>query len=281
MPNYTPRWIPVVNELVGSRLSTHWHDFSPKVRTVLQGFQTKFKNPLRSPFNPNKSRLFVNNYLNLAEVDVIGFDLDYTLVPYTVELQNLIFTMARDILVSAFGYPKDLKTRFFDPNFAIRGLSVDSRNGVLIKLNHLQRIGLRCSFKGKKRLTAVEMEEYYGPTRHIPHADLNAMRPLNDMFSMAEACLIADAIELYEHRKTTKGELYSPTAIVDDVQAAIREVHVSGAMHNAVIADVERFVNYNPRLISLLEHFANAGKKMFLCTNRSDNLLSSLRYSIR
>jgi len=261
MPNYRPRWIPVINELVNTHLSAGWHQFSPPVRTVLQNFQNKLQQPLRSPYNPNKSRVFVNNYLNLADVNIIGFDLDYTLVPYNVELQNLIFTMARDILVSAFGYPKDLKACFFDPNFAIRGLSVDSRYGVLVKLNHLQRIGIRYSYKGKRRLTTAEMDEYYGPTRHIAHADLNAMRPLNDLFSMAEACLIADAIELHEHKKLTKGELYSPTAIVDDVQAAIREVHVSGAMHNAVIADIERFVNYNPRLITLLEHFQNSGKK--------------------
>lgn len=268
MPNYTPRWIPVVADIVGTHLSTNYHQFSPQTRTVLQNFQAKLQQPLRSPFNPTKSRVFVNNYVNLADVNVVGFDLDYTLVPYTVELQSLIFTMARDILVSAFGYPKDLKACFFDPDFAIRGLVVDARYGVLVKLSHLQRLGARYSYKGKRRLTTEEMDEYYGPTRHIPYAELNAMRPLNDLFSIAEACLIAETIEIYEHRKRTKGELYSPTAVVDDIQAAIREVHVSGAMHNAVIADLERFVDYNPRCITMLEHFQSAGKKMFLCTNR-------------
>jgi HAD superfamily 5'-nucleotidase-like hydrolase len=212
--------------------------------------------------------VFANNYLNLGDVSVVGFDLDYTLVPYTVELQSLIFTMARDILVGAYGYPKELKTCFFDPDFAIRGLSVDSRYGVLAKLNYLNRVRLRYSYKGKRQITAEEMQEYYGPSRHIAYNDLSTMKPLNDLFSMAEACLIADAIEVFEHRKTRQGELYSPNAVIDDIQAAIRDVHVSGAMHTAVTTDLDRFVKYNPKLADMLIHLKKSGKKVFLCTNR-------------
>lgn len=86
----------------------------------------------------------------MGEVKVVGFDLDYTLVQYSVHLQHLIYDMARDILVNAYGFPKDFKACNFDPNFAIRGLSVDVRYGVLVKLNHLQRVGLRAAFKGKR-----------------------------------------------------------------------------------------------------------------------------------
>ena len=47
--------------------------------------------------------VFANNYLNMGEVKVVGFDLDYTLVSYTEDLQSLIFSLARDILVNTYG----------------------------------------------------------------------------------------------------------------------------------------------------------------------------------
>ncbi len=154
-PISNPRWIPRVTELLQSYVfsinpESSTYRYSPAIRSLLTKCTGALQEPLHTPYySPIASRVFANNYLNLNEVNVVGFDLDYTLVPYTVELQSLIFTMARDILVAAYSYPKDLKTCFFDPNFAIRGLSVDTRNGVLVKMNHLQRIGLRYSYLGK------------------------------------------------------------------------------------------------------------------------------------
>jgi HAD superfamily 5'-nucleotidase-like hydrolase len=166
----------------------------------------------------NKNVIFANNYLNLGEVKVVGFDLDYTLISYTIELQNLIYTEARDRLISFYGFPKELKNCNFDPNFAVRGLSVDLRNGILCKLNHLQHVGLNYAFKGKKPLRGKEMENIFGLSRHVKYDDLEKMRPLNDMYTMAEACLIADTVEIFESIKAAKDEAYSPAAIVDDVQ---------------------------------------------------------------
>jgi hypothetical protein len=274
MPSET-RWVPRIQELIQTFVfRSHPHEstsylYKPAVRAVLGRYQSRLAQPFTyDPHSLTKSRVFANNHLNMGEVKVVGFDLDYTLVPYTVELQSLIYNLARDILTSAYGFPSDFKACTFDPQFAIRGLSVDARFGVLIKLNHLQRVGHRYAYKGKRPITGTEMEEFYGTSRHLPYNDLIQLRALNDMFSLAEACLIADAMEIFEHRKKHKGELYSPSALIDDIQAAVREVHVSGMMHNAVIADLDRFVNSNDQLPELLTHFKEGGKKLFLCTNR-------------
>jgi hypothetical protein len=72
--------------------------------------------------------------LNFEDVKVVGFDMDYTLVQYTIELQALIYNMARDMLTTVYGYPKQLSECVFDPTFAIRGLSVDKKSG---KTTHL------------------------------------------------------------------------------------------------------------------------------------------------
>ena len=65
---------------------------------------------------------------------VVGFDMDYTLVQYTIELQKLIYNLAKEMLTTAYGHPKPLGNCVFDPNFAIRGLSVCKRNGMFFQL---------------------------------------------------------------------------------------------------------------------------------------------------
>jgi hypothetical protein len=103
----------------------------------------------------------------------------------------------------------------------------------------MQRVTLHGVFKGKSSLSEEAIESLYGESRHISYGELNdQFRPLNDLFAMAEGCLIADAIEQFERKRDSYGELYSPAAVVDDVQAAIGEVHRSGAMHNRYLLSV-------------------------------------------
>lgn len=211
--------------------------------------------------------VFANNYVNFENIDVIGFDLDYTLVTYTVELQRLIYDMAKDLLIHTYGYPECLGDIAFDPDFAIRGLCVDKTNGVICKLSHLQRIGLRFAYLGKKPLSSSQIEEFYGEFRTISSGYIDQMKPLNDMFAMAEACLIADVIHTLECKKDSYGELYDAPTVVDDILGAIKDVHISGAMHGAVLKDPVKFIKPSPHLRDMLVRYRKAGKKLFLCTN--------------
>ena len=212
--------------------------------------------------------VYANNYVNFENIDVIGFDLDYTLVTYTVELQRLIYNLARELLVSTYGFPIELRSISFDPNFAIRGLSVDKTNGTICKLSHLQRVSSKSAYIGKKQLTNEQLEEYYGEFRTVSTGDIASMKPLNDMFAMAEACLVADVMQVLRTKQDSYGELFDASAVVGDVLGAIREVHISGAMHTAILRDPHRFIVPSPDLHTMLLRYKNAGKKLFLCTNR-------------
>lgn len=242
--------------------------FSSSVSTILNRCVNKIATYPSTVSSQSRNVIFANNYLNMGDIKVMGFDLDYTLVSYTVELQSLIFTLARNVLVNIYGYPRDLMASQFDPHFAIRGLSVDSQSGVLCKLSHLQRVSAKFAYKGKKPLSSEMVEKLYGESRHIAHGDLKKMRPLNDMFSLAEGCLIAEVIELFEHNKTHRAEEYEPAMLINDIQEAIRDVHVSGTMHEMVSKDCERYINVNKKLPDMLQRLINADKKLFLCTNR-------------
>lgn len=55
--------------------------------------------------------------------------------------------------------------------------------------------------------------------------------------------------------------------MVDDVYRAIESVHMSGALHAAIVQDLPRYITPAPCLPTLLSRLTDAGKRFFLCTN--------------
>ena len=129
---------------------------------TLQNFEMRENSEIKS-----QKTIYANNYVNLEKINTIGFDLDYTLATYTVDLQSLIYNQAKKILIKSHGFPSQLNSSSFDPNFPIRGLTVDSKNGVLLKLSYLKKAGQQFVFYGKTEMTAKEIELMYGSSRHI------------------------------------------------------------------------------------------------------------------
>ncbi|CAG5122824.1 unnamed protein product, partial [Candidula unifasciata] len=73
----------------------------------------------------NPEAIFANNELSLANIEIYGFDYDYTLATYTPELHKLIFTLGRDALVNKLRYPEGILELEYDSEFAVRGLHYD------------------------------------------------------------------------------------------------------------------------------------------------------------
>lgn len=48
----------------------------------------------------NPDAIFSNNEMSLSDIEIYGFDYDYTLVFYSKHLHTLIFNAARDLLVN-------------------------------------------------------------------------------------------------------------------------------------------------------------------------------------
>ena len=94
-------------------------------------FQSK---RLLSSINPND--IFANNQLNLSDINVYGFDYDYTLASYTPnKVENFIHQKALTNLVRDKLYPEELLKINYDENFVIRGLHYDIENQLLMKLD--------------------------------------------------------------------------------------------------------------------------------------------------
>jgi HAD superfamily 5'-nucleotidase-like hydrolase len=152
--------------------------------------------------------------------------------------------------INKLRYPEGLAVLQYDPAFAIRGLTIDKEKGLLCKISSHQKLSYTGVFRGRERLTRSEIMDLYKGSRHISIHDRNTkMEPLNDLFSVAHACLFADVVQYMLDRDIE----YEPIAVVEDVGHAITDVHVSGAMHKEVALSLPTFVEPNPWLRPLLE----------------------------
>ena len=75
---------------------------------------------------PRKNRVFCNRNLRMDTIEMIGFDMDYTLALYHQDkLEQLSIDLTLTKLIEKHGYPEDIRNLHYDPRWAIRGVMVD------------------------------------------------------------------------------------------------------------------------------------------------------------
>ena len=210
------------------------------------------------------TQIFCNRDLRLDRIDVIGFDYDFTLASYKFELQELIYELAKRYLLDELSYPTALSAKQFDRAFAIRGLAFDRRTGVLAKLSYAHQVAPGACFHGRRRLSHEEACELYGAGLHVsPGYVKRFMTPVNDLFALSEACLLADVVQLAIDANIP----FDPASLGQDVSRAIGFVHKSGNLHETIAEEPERFIHPVPGLRELLQRCRASGKQLFLLTN--------------
>ena len=216
----------------------------------------------------NADRVYANTYVNLGSAKVIGFDYDYTLVSYKPEILHLIYDLAKQQLVDQLKYPKELLKELpgYDPNFAIRGLAVDLDKAWICMLTLRYRVSI--AFFGRERVDPKVVAATYrsetGSGILPPEERKQRLKPLNDLFSTSEACLLADVVQWFRDKDLP----FDPRSVVADVLDAITKAHTSGQLHRTVSEDLEHYVEGNgTQLVQLLDSFRKAGKKLMLVSN--------------
>ncbi|KAL5538875.1 hypothetical protein UlMin_044191 [Ulmus minor] len=206
--------------------------------------------------------IYVNKNLRLDNIQVYGFDYDYTLAHYTPNLQGLIYDLAKEHMVDVFRYPVKCMEFKYDPTFPIRGLTYDKKHGHLMKLDFFASIEPDGCYFGRRKLSRQEIEEKYG-TRHIGRENSRELKGLMDLFCFSEACLIADMVQHFQE----SGVEYDYSYVNQDVNSAIQHVHQSGLVHNRILADPHRYLVKNDKVFRFLKMLREKGKKLFLLTN--------------
>jgi len=217
----------------------------------------------------NPKGIFANNLLRLEEVDVYGFDYDYTLALYKKTLDGLIFNLGVKSLVEDFRYPREILDLEYVPNFAIRGLHYDIRKGWALKLDTFLNIQKDTVYRGFEVVEKEEVLEHY-EGGHVSLTKLGNyygkgpdLVQSMDFFAVPEIALLAKLTQFFLANKLD----FVPQYVYYDVRNAIETLHKSGRLHNKITDNIELYLRKHPQIPILLNHLRSNDKKVFLITN--------------
>ncbi|XP_060930408.1 5'-nucleotidase domain-containing protein 2 isoform X2 [Limanda limanda] len=218
----------------------------------------------------NSSTIYANNEVSLAEVDIYGFDYDYTLALYSNALNTMIYNTARSFLIEHFKYPEGLRKYDYIPNFAARGLHYDIQKGLLMKIDAFHYIQPGTVYRGLSPVPDEEVLQLYGGTYHVPlqqdsgfYGKGPKVKQFMDIFSIPEMNLLAVANDFF----ITNDIDYDPVHLFKDVSEAIGMVHLKGYMYKWVMQDLDKFILRGEETDAVLHQLVKEGKKLFLITN--------------
>lgn len=208
---------------------------------------------------PRVRRVYVNRNLRLDQIDVVGFDMDYTLAIYAQEeMDRLSIDVTVRKLVER-GYPAQLLDARYRPDFAIRGLLIDKKLGNVLKMDRYRYV--KKAYHGLRELTREERRAAY----HTQRIRVGTSRYhwVDTLYALSEVSVFAEVIDVLERQ----GLEVDYTRLFEDVRTCIDLAHQDGSILDVVLSDLPRFVRRDPLLGTTLHKLRSAGKKLFLLTN--------------
>lgn len=210
------------------------------------------------PVSSRARRIFCNRTLNLRSLKAIGYDMDYTLIHYDVgEWERHAYDHVKRALAQR-GWPIDHLQ--FDDGY-IRGLIIDAELGNILKANRFGYI--KQGFHGTQPIPFDELRRVY--SRTIVDLTERRWEFLNTFFSISEACLYSQLVDMLDARQIP--EVIGYEDLYRLVRRTMDLAHMEGSLKGAVMSDPRRFVDLDPDTPSALLDQKYAGKKLLLITN--------------
>ncbi|HXU73079.1 MAG TPA: HAD-IG family 5'-nucleotidase [Polyangia bacterium] len=209
---------------------------------------------------PRARRIFVNRNLRMDEIELIGFDMDYTLALYHQRnLEALSIQCTLDKLIAKRGYPEEIRALDFDPAFAVRGLVVDRRFGNIFKADRYGHVGR--VYHGRTTMSREERHQLY----RLERIRLSSPRYawIDTLFALPEAVMYSAMIDFFER----KGGTVRFGKIWQDIRECIDEAHRDESMKRIIKANLGDYIVKDPELAPTLHKFRSSGKRLFLLTN--------------
>ncbi|MGE0551058.1 MAG: HAD-IG family 5'-nucleotidase [Kofleriaceae bacterium] len=207
-----------------------------------------------------KNRVFCNRNLRMDTIEMIGFDMDYTLALYHQEkLEQLSIELTMTKLIDKHGYPEQIRTLRYDPRWAIRGVMVDRQLGNVFKLDRHSHVG-RC-YHGFRELNHDERKATYRNEKVNLSSDRYEW--IDTLFGLPEAVMYTTLVEWFDRRPGA----VDYDKLFGDIRMAIDEAHRDDTLKSVIKADLPSFIMKDPLLGETLHKFRSSGKKLFLLTN--------------
>jgi HAD superfamily 5'-nucleotidase-like hydrolase len=208
-----------------------------------------------------RHRVFCNRNLRMDTIEMIGFDMDYTLALYhQAKLETLSIQLTLQKMIDNLGYPPEILGLTYEPAWAIRGLMVDKKRGNVFKMDRHSHVG-RC-FHGYRKLTRDERRDTYRSERmHFASA---AYAWIDTLFGLPEAVMYLSLVEYFDK---VRGPAEDYTKLFEDIRASIDQAHADETLKSVIKADLPGYIQKDPDLAETLHKLRSSGKKLFLLTN--------------
>jgi HAD superfamily 5'-nucleotidase-like hydrolase len=230
------------------------HDLEAQLASTLAEVRTEIDVARRR-------RVFCNRNLRMENVELIGFDMDYTLALYHQErLEQLSITLTLAKLVEKHGYPEDIRGLHYDPLWAIRGLMVDRQLGNVFKMDRHSHVG-RC-YHGFRKLSPAERKQLYRNEKINLSSDRYEW--IDTLFGLPEAVMYVTIVDWFD--RTRPGQV-DYDKLFGDIRLSIDEAHRDDTLKSVIRSEPEAFIIKDPDLAETLHKLRSSGKKLFLCTN--------------
>jgi HAD superfamily 5'-nucleotidase-like hydrolase len=213
------------------------------------------------PEIPVPRQIFVNRNLHFSRVELVGFDMDYTLAIYHLRrLEELSYKMTIERLITVKGYPEQIRKIAYDHAFVMRGLFIDKKHGNLLKIDRFGHVGR--AYHGRTPLADEVLQSLYRNERIRLKSPEYAW--IDTLFALPEACLYAGIVDLYEKELEQRCDY---TTLYDDIREAIDTVHRDNSLKTVIRRDIGQYIFKDPELGPALHKLRSGGKKLFLLTN--------------
>lgn len=211
------------------------------------------------PAVPRGREIFCNRTLNLRAIKAIGYDMDYTLIHYNVDAwERQAYAHLKQKLHEA-GWPvADLE---FQPDFAMRGLVIDTELGNLVKPDRFGYVRQACH--GTRRIGFDEQRRTY--SRQLVYLSDPRWIFLNTFFSLSEACMYAQLVDRLDTQRF--GGIADYANLWYRTHQSLDEAHAEGELKAEIMAAPDKYVDPDPDTALALLDQKEAGKRLLLVTN--------------
>jgi len=208
------------------------------------------------------SRIYCNRHLRMDSIELVGFDMDYTLALYQQgRLEQLSIEKTLEKLVAKHNYPEEILSLTFDSSLAIRGLVIDKNSGNILKMDRHSMVGR--VYHGTTLLSKEERNKLYRANRIRLSSARYAW--IDTLFALPDAVMYMTLVDFFD--RTPHGLKPTYNQLFDHIRECIDEAHADGSLKKIIRADLPRYIVKDLRLAEMLHKLRSSGKKLFLLTN--------------
>lgn len=218
---------------------------------------------------PQRSRrVFVNRTVRMDRIEVLGFDMDYTLALYHQPKMEALSAHYTTRKLVERGYPAEVTGLPYRPAMAIRGLAVDRKLGNLLKMDRHGYVGR--AMHGTRALSRDERRHLYREQKLRLSGGRYAW--IDTLYALPEAVLYSHIVEHLDADPAFLAQSHEARAarysqLWTDIRECIDEAHRDGSIKGEITAALADYIVQDRELAPTLHRFRSAGRRLFLLTN--------------